>query len=146
MVGAGDGSTRQPRGKIDPPVRADCRAIHAQLRAAFRFESGKQNTAFIRPAISVGVLEKQDIRRAGHNDAASPREHSIREGESFGKRRALVHAPVTIRVLEQGNAPRRRLRCVRVATVLCNEHSASVVKSNRAGRFDEWLCCDEFDA
>src|SRR5207244_2808650 len=60
---------------VNPVVEAPKQSIDAQLLVALG-ETREQHASFVRATVAVGVLEKQNVRRGGDEDAAIPRHHA----------------------------------------------------------------------
>ena len=149
VIRRGDRAAAQPRREVNPAVRAEGRAVHAELRAAAGGEAGEQHTPLIGDAVAVRVFQKKHVRRAGHDEPALPRHHPIGESESVGKNRALVHAPVAVRVFEHGDDARRflpRFRPDGIAAIFRDEQPPALIESDRARRGDQRLCGDQLHA
>ena len=99
--------------------------------------------------IAVGVLEIQDVRRAGDDQPALPRHDAVGKRQSVGEIGALLEAAVAVGVLEHRDPPRRRLafcRAGRIAAILGDEQSPALVEGHRHGTVDERLGGDQLDA
>ena len=150
MRGTRDRAAAEPCGEVDLAVPgSDGRRIHPQLRAACRGEAGEQDLALIGHAVAVVILQKEHIRRAGDDDPAAPGQHAVGEGQPIRKDGPLVHASVSVGILEQGDDARGLLpflRSDRVAAVLSHEESSFGIKGDGARRDHQRLGGDEFDA
>jgi len=78
---------------------------HAQLRRCVGVEARQQNAAHVRPTVTIGVFQKEHIRRAGDDEAAVPGRETVRKGQAIGEYRPAVHAPVAIGVVETSDDP-----------------------------------------
>ena len=107
---------------------------------------GEHPLALIRHAIAVCVLEINNVRRRAHEHAALPADDRRRPRQSLGEYRALVEAPVAVRVFEQPDAPQLFVATLRVVAHLDDEQPPIFIKRHRDGIDDERFGGGEFDA
>src|SRR5207247_1108740 len=117
MLGRSDRPADESGGEINPAVRPERRAVHAELRALRVVETREQRALLVRVAGALRVLEKVNVRRARDDEAALPRHHAIWKREAVGEDRALVVVPVALRGFEHDDATLRRLARARIAAV-----------------------------
>ena len=100
---------RQPAGEVNPTVRTKDRMTHTQLRRRVGVEARQQHAAFVRPPVAIFVLQKEHVRRASDDESAVPGRETVRKGQALGEHRPMIHAPVTIGVVQTGDHSGGRL-------------------------------------
>src|SRR2546426_10902811 len=97
-------------GQVDPIVRAVDRTVDHVLRVG-KSEAGENLLAHIGLAISLGVLEKPDVRSGCHQNAAVPAHHSVGHDDVVCEHGAPVRYPVAVGVLERSEERRVGKEC-----------------------------------
>ncbi len=69
---AGDASSGQPGGEVDPAVGSEKGTIDAKLGGLVGGEPGEDHLPDLGLAIAIGVPEPEEIRSAGDEEAAAP--------------------------------------------------------------------------
>ena len=64
-------------------------------------EAGEDHRALVRAAIVIGVIERDQIRRVGHEERAMAPDQAHREDQIVGKNAPGIEAPVAVLVFEQ---------------------------------------------
>ncbi len=100
--------------RCDAPVVAGIRAVDPVVRAQTRIcdprlvirlcETGIEHLLNVGLAVAVRVFHVQDVRRAGHNQAALPGHDPADRQNVIGKHGGAVDLAVSIRVFEQPDA------------------------------------------
>lgn len=96
----GDGAAGPAATEVNPPVRAPLRRVDAALQLA-RAETGKEHFTRLREAVAIAVSEEENVRRAGHDDAAARGHEAVGGRQIRGEDGGLVHAPVAIGIGEE---------------------------------------------
>ena len=120
----------------------------AELGCVAGVEAGEQNALYIGAAIIIRVGEEKNVGRAGHDDAAVPWKHAVRNREAVGEHGALFESAIAVDVFEQGDDARGRLAFAeadRIPAVFGDEHAALVVERKRDGIANDWLSGHEID-
>ena len=99
---------------VQPPTKAVKHCLHIESAAA-RAEAFEHRAVHVRLAVAGGVLEKQNLRRHPHEDAAVVADHRRGPRQALGKHGAFLKAPVAINILQPANAPGIGLATFRVA-------------------------------
>ena len=94
-----NGATAAAVGGIHPVVQAVFEAIDPMLLVAF-IETDEERLAHICPAVGVGVLGVENLRRSADEHSFAPGHDSIGEIHILQKHGRLVEAPVAIGVFE----------------------------------------------
>ena len=92
-------------GEVQPTVRtqegpAECRAVHVQRPAR------EHDLALVGHQVAVGVLQPQQMRSGGDEEAAVDECAALRERQLVGVDGAAVVGPVAVRVLEHADVVR----------------------------------------
>src|SRR5438132_6455019 len=91
-----DFSARQPAGDIDPVVGAEYRMADAKLTGIAGVEAGENNLAHIRVAITLSILQINNVGGAGDENATAPRHDAVGEGEAVGEDGAFVVTTIAV--------------------------------------------------
>lgn len=101
-IPARDGRTRI--GHIDPIVETVQRSVDTQLRIALR-KARQHHSPYIRPAVAIGVLKIEDVRRTRYKDALLPWHYPFRKVEPVNEYRRVFESPILIAIFEHLDAP-----------------------------------------
>ncbi len=89
--------------KIDPPVRARLRAIHAPFQRA-GFEAREEGLAKIHATIAVSIGQINDVRRTGHDQAPPRRTKPVAGRQVIGPNLSSIQTAVAIGVEQELDA------------------------------------------
>ena len=133
-------------GGIDPVVEPPGQPVDVVLRVADR-EPGEQRLAAVGDVVAVGVLEKEDVGRRGHQHAATPGQDRGRMLKPGGEERHRFVVAVAVGVVEQLHPAERPrpLGTHRVVSHLDHVHPAVGVEGNRYRVHDVRFTCSELE-
>ena len=117
-----------PVGTVNPSIDSPHQTVCPQLLVAYT-EPREQDPSFIRLPVTVRILEEQQVRCDGHQNASMPWKDSVRESELLGENGRCFIASVAVSVLEHPDAP-----CSGpdwVIDHLCDEQSSITVPGHR---------------
>ena len=84
-------------GPVDPVVQAVAEGVHIVLRVALG-KAAQQHLPAVRPAVSVRVLEVDDVGRRRHHETLPPRQDRVRHAKVGREQTPPVPSPVAVAI------------------------------------------------
>jgi hypothetical protein len=144
MGGSSEFASNETGGEVNPSIGSKHRLVHAELSALCRVKTRDPNFALIGFSITVGVFQKQQVRRSGDEKSASKRKHAVGESEPGSIDGALIHHAVLICVFQENDVS-KSASVARIAVVFGDIQAVRAIESERAGGAYQGFGCDEFD-
>src|SRR5439155_12416837 len=138
-------SAGQSAGEIYPVVGAKCRMADAKLTGVAGIEAGENNLAHIGAPVAIGILQINEVGRAGDEQAAAPRHDAVREGEAVGKDSASVVMAIAVGIFEERDDSGGRLAgtgACGIASILHDKQSSQFIEDHGHWINDNWLGSD----
>ena len=102
---------------VDPVVQGVAQVADPSLGLT-HLKAGVENPPFIRAEVAVRVLEVEQVRRRGGDDASVPQSQAFELENPVGEDHRVVHSPVAVPILQDPDPAARRLPRWRVVGVV----------------------------